>query len=86
MLYSSSLTMYSAKSIRRELSDCMEEYGFRIIATPITDIDPANSVKNAMNEINRQDRLKRAAEHEGETHRVLQVCSLNVFRRKRHPS
>jgi regulator of protease activity HflC (stomatin/prohibitin superfamily) len=57
--------------IREQLDDSMDDFGFEIIATPITDIDPDRQVKQAMNEINRQARLRVAAENEGEGQRIL---------------
>lgn len=62
-----------ARDIRKTLSETMDEFGYRIIATPITDIDPNHQVKRAMNEINRQQRLKEAAADTGEAEKIKMV-------------
>lgn len=62
-----------AKDIQESLTRTMSEFGYRIIATPITDIDPDRQVKQAMNEINRQQRLKDAATDEGEAVKIKLV-------------
>merc|ERR1719163_1943341 len=51
----------------------MAQYGIQILATPITDIDPDAGVKRAMNEINRQERLKKAANDKGEAMKIMMV-------------
>lgn len=56
--------------VRESLQATLDAYGYRIIATPITDIDPAAQVKSAMNEINKMQRLKEAAHDEGEAHKI----------------
>src|SRR5690554_4055521 len=55
-----------AIAVKRELNDAMITYGYDIINTLITDIDPDIQVKNAMNRINAADREKTAAEYEAE--------------------
>jgi regulator of protease activity HflC (stomatin/prohibitin superfamily) len=44
----------------------MTTYGYTIINTLVTDIDPDIQVKNAMNRINAADREKTVAEFEAE--------------------
>ncbi len=63
-----------AIAIRRELSDAMNAYGYDIVKTLITDIDPAEEVKRAMNRINASEREKTAAEYEGEAERIRIVA------------
>lgn len=41
-----------SKDVKEQLRDTMEEYGFEIIASLVTDIDPDQSVKDSMNQIN----------------------------------
>lgn len=41
-----------ATAVQRDLKAQMEEYGYEIVNTLITDIDPAPAVKAAMNDIN----------------------------------
>merc|ERR1712196_351137 len=62
-----------AKSIKQELEESMGTFGYEILATPITDIDPDAQVKRAMNEINKMKRLRVAAEDEGEAVKIRAV-------------
>ncbi len=63
-----------AIAVKRELNEAMAAYGYDIINTLITDIDPDIQVKNAMNRINAADREKTAAEYEGEAERIRIVA------------
>ena len=63
-----------AVAVKRELNDAMSAYGYDIINTLITDIDPDIQVKNAMNHINAADREKTAAEYEAEAGRIRIVA------------
>lgn len=63
-----------AIAVKRELNDAMATYGYDIINTLITDIDPDIQVKNAMNRINAADREKSAAEYEAEAQRIRIVA------------
>lgn len=63
-----------AVAVKRELNDAMSAYGYDIINTLITDIDPDIQVKNAMNRINAADREKVAAEYEAEAGRIRIVA------------
>jgi len=47
-----------AIGVKRELNEAMMTYGYDIINTLVTDIDPDIQVKNAMNRINAADREK----------------------------
>jgi regulator of protease activity HflC (stomatin/prohibitin superfamily) len=49
----------------------MTTYGYTIINTLVTDIDPDIQVKNAMNRINAADREKTVAEFEAEASRIV---------------
>jgi regulator of protease activity HflC (stomatin/prohibitin superfamily) len=64
---------YIAIAVKSELNDAMMEYGYDIIKTLVTDIDPDAQVKAAMNRINAADREKTAAQYEGNTQRILIV-------------
>uniref|UniRef100_A0A6U5FVH8 Band 7 domain-containing protein n=1 Tax=Calcidiscus leptoporus TaxID=127549 RepID=A0A6U5FVH8_9EUKA len=48
-------------SINTQLTSSMSKFGYSILASPITDIDPDAQVKRAMNEINKMKRLRVAA-------------------------
>ncbi|SDW08840.1 Regulator of protease activity HflC, stomatin/prohibitin superfamily [Lutibacter oricola] len=62
-----------AIAIQRDLKHAMLEYGYDIIKALVTDIDPDEKVKIAMNRINAADREKIAAQHEGDAQRILIV-------------
>ena len=62
-----------AIAVKSELNDAMMEYGYDIIKTLVTDIDPDAQVKAAMNRINAADREKTAAQYEGDAARILIV-------------
>ncbi|SDE59314.1 SPFH domain-containing protein [Riemerella columbipharyngis] len=59
-----------AIAVKREVQDAMSEYGFDIIKTLVTDIDPDAQVKSAMNRINAAERQKVAAQYEGDSQRI----------------
>lgn len=62
-----------AIAVKRELKEYMFEYGYDIIKTLVTDIDPDAQVKSAMNRINAAEREKIAAQFEGDAQRILIV-------------
>ncbi|CAL2103764.1 Band 7 family protein [Tenacibaculum sp. 190130A14a] len=62
-----------AIAVKSELNDAMMEYGYDIIKTLVTDIDPDSQVKEAMNRINAAEREKVAAQYEGDAQRILIV-------------
>ena len=62
-----------ALAVKAELNDAMINYGFDIIRTLVTDIDPDPQVKIAMNRINASEREKVAAQYEGDPQRILIV-------------
>jgi regulator of protease activity HflC (stomatin/prohibitin superfamily) len=51
----------------------MLDYGYDIVKALVTDIDPDENVKIAMNRINAAEREKIAAQHEGDAERILIV-------------
>ncbi|MGD1998299.1 MAG: SPFH domain-containing protein [Flavobacteriaceae bacterium] len=62
-----------AIAVKSELNDAMINYGYDIIKTLVTDIDPDPQVKSAMNRINASEREKIAAQYEGDAARILIV-------------
>jgi regulator of protease activity HflC (stomatin/prohibitin superfamily) len=64
-----------AQTIKSELSESMDNFGYYIVKSLITDIDPAINVKEAMNQINATARLKVAAQNEAEADKIRQVKS-----------
>jgi len=63
-----------ANAVKLELNDAMIDYGYDIIKTLVTDIDPDVQVKAAMNRINASEREKVAAEYEAEAERIKIVA------------
>ncbi len=62
-----------AIAVKSELNEAMSGYGYDIIKTLVTDIDPDGQVKEAMNRINASEREKIAAQFEGDAQRILIV-------------
>lgn len=69
-----------AIAVAQNLRDAIEEYGFRIVQALITDIDPDQNVKIAMNKINAAKRNKYAAleEAEGEKIRIVKKAEAHA--------
>lgn len=63
-----------AIAVKSELNEAMSTYGYDIIKTLVTDIDPDVQVKEAMNRINAAEREKVAAEFEAEAERIKIVA------------
>ncbi|MBG6133069.1 regulator of protease activity HflC (stomatin/prohibitin superfamily) [Aquimarina sp. EL_43] len=63
-----------AIAVKQELNEAMVNYGYDIIKTLVTDIDPDMQVKEAMNRINAAEREKVAAEYEAEAERIKIVA------------
>ncbi len=63
-----------AIAVKQELNEAMVNYGYDIIKTLVTDIDPDLQVKEAMNRINAAEREKVAAEYEAEAERIKIVA------------
>lgn len=63
-----------AIAVKEELNEAMINYGYDIIKTLVTDIDPDVQVKAAMNRINAAEREKVAAEYEAEAERIKIVA------------
>lgn len=62
-----------AIAVKEELQATMDDFGYDIIKTLVTDIDPDARVKSAMNDINAATRLRIAAAEKGEAERILKV-------------
>ena len=62
-----------AQAVKGSLGAQMSEYGYDILTALVTDIDPDERVKTAMNEINANQRLLEAAKAKGEAEKVLKV-------------
>jgi regulator of protease activity HflC (stomatin/prohibitin superfamily) len=59
-----------ARSVRQTLEDQMLQFGLRILATLVTDIEPDRRVKDSMNEINAATRLRDAATDKAEARKI----------------
>jgi regulator of protease activity HflC (stomatin/prohibitin superfamily) len=62
-----------ADAVRTNLSNSMEEYGYQIVKTLITDINPDQLVKQSMNRINAAKRDKDAMLEEAEAEKIKTI-------------
>jgi regulator of protease activity HflC (stomatin/prohibitin superfamily) len=62
-----------AKEIEDSLGVRLSEYGYKLVRALVNDIQPDKGVADAMNEINKQQRLRVAAEHEGEAKKIIVI-------------
>lgn len=62
-----------ADAVKAELTESMENFGFSIATALVTNIDPDERVKAAMNEINAAQRQRVAANEKGEAEKILLV-------------
>lgn len=63
-----------ALAVKGELEGSMLDYGYSIIKALVTDLDPDEQVKQAMNRINTSEREKVAAEYQAEAERIKIVA------------
>jgi len=64
-----------AAAIKCALQKTMSDYGFEIMATPVTDIDPDHNVKCALNEKTRQMNLKLAMTEKAEADKIVAILA-----------
>ena len=57
-------------AVKKELSPLMSNYGYQIINTLVTNIEPNQEVKTAMNKINASSRLAIVAENEAKANKI----------------
>jgi len=62
-----------ANTTLQQLEQVMKDYGYEILNTLVTDLDPDAVNKASMNEITASKRLKDAASHKAEANKVQQV-------------
>lgn len=62
-----------AVAVKEELNETMVNFGFAILNSLVTDIEPDHKVKDAMNEINAAQRLRVAASEKGEAEKIIKV-------------
>ncbi|MDD2984093.1 MAG: SPFH domain-containing protein [Crocinitomicaceae bacterium] len=59
-----------ATAVRQNIAEIMDDYGYEIIKTLLTDIDPDSKVKESMNRINAAKRDREAALEEAEGKKI----------------
>lgn len=64
-----------AIAVKEELHETIKDFGFNILKTLITDIDPDAKVKESMNEINAAKRMKEAAKEYAEAEKIKVVAA-----------
>lgn len=62
-----------AQAVKGELDQVMDDFGYGIMKTLVTDIDPDSKVKSSMNEINASQRLREAAIQQAEAEKIRVV-------------
>ncbi len=62
-----------AQAVKVELEQIMDDFGYGIVKTLVTDIDPDAKVKASMNEINAAQRLRVAAVEQAEADKIRVV-------------
>lgn len=62
-----------AQAVKSELDQVMDDFGYGILKTLVTDIDPDAKVKESMNEINAAQRLRVAAVEQAEADKIRVV-------------
>ncbi|HLI19878.1 MAG TPA: SPFH domain-containing protein [Stellaceae bacterium] len=62
-----------AAAVKEHLDETMKSFGWEVLGALVTDVDPAENVKAAMNDIQAQTRLQVAAQAKGEANKILTV-------------
>jgi regulator of protease activity HflC (stomatin/prohibitin superfamily) len=62
-----------AAAVKLHLDETMKNFGWEVLGALVTDVDPAENVKAAMNDIQAQTRLQVAARAKGEANKILTV-------------
>lgn len=62
-----------ANAVKTKLEPAMKTYGYEVVTVLVTDVDPDKKVKEAMNEINANQRLQVAAAAKGEADKIIVV-------------
>ncbi len=62
-----------ALAVKKELDTVMNDFGYNIIKTLVTDINPDAKVKSSMNEINAAQRMREAAIQQAEAEKIRVV-------------
>eukprot|EP00555_Chaetoceros_dichaeta_P015440 CAMPEP_0198275742 /NCGR_PEP_ID=MMETSP1447-20131203/64937_1 /TAXON_ID=420782 /ORGANISM="Chaetoceros dichaeta, Strain CCMP1751" /LENGTH=276 /DNA_ID=CAMNT_0043970637 /DNA_START=109 /DNA_END=939 /DNA_ORIENTATION=+ len=75
-----------AQATKDQLQNVMKEYGYEIMNTLVTDLNPDEINKNAMNKITASKRLKEAASHKAEANKIQQVKAAEADAESRYLS
>lgn len=62
-----------ANAVSRELTEAMDDFGYKILKALVTDVDPDAKVKAAMNEINAAHRMREAATAKAEAEQIALI-------------
>jgi len=62
-----------ARAVEDELSEIMRNYGYKINAALVTDLDPNPQIKAAMNDINAASRIREANKEKADADKILMV-------------
>jgi regulator of protease activity HflC (stomatin/prohibitin superfamily) len=73
-----------AQSVKESLSDVMIEFGYNIVKSLITDIDPALVVKQAMNDKEAAKRLRQAAVDKAEAEKIQTIKQAEAEAESKH--
>lgn len=60
-------------AVKTQLTEELGSYGFSIVHTPVTDLDPDLKVKSSLNEMMRQKNLKAAMKEKAEADAIVQI-------------
>lgn len=73
-----------ADTVKEQLTETMDDFGYNIIKALVTDIDPDQQVKDSMNRINAAERLKVAAEMEADADKIRKVKAAEAEAESKH--
>ena len=73
-----------ADAVKKELSEAMENLGYRIVKTLVTDIDPDAVVKKSMNSIDAARRDKKAVQEKAEAEKIKIVKKAEAEAESKH--
>jgi len=62
-----------AKEVKERLTKNMQDYGYHILQVLVVDIAPDKAVKDAMNQINANRRLRQATEEKAEADKIILI-------------
>lgn len=60
-------------AVKSQLTEELESYGFQIVHTPVTDLDPDQNVKRSLNEMMTQKNLKAAMTQKAQADAIVQI-------------